>query len=681
MTEKMAATRRWIFLSCCIVCLLSACQLSQAQNRTFEIDYLGNTFVKDGKAFRYVSGSIHYMRVPKEYWRDRLEKMYAAGLDAIQFYIPWNYHEPEIGQYNFEGQRDFVQFIKLAQEVGLLVLIRAGPYICGEWEFGGFPAWLLRENPKMVLRKMDPTYIKYVDTWMDKLLPMLTPLMYENGGPILMVQIENEYGSYFACDHDYMAHLFIKARQILGPRSIIYTTDGDLQSNFQCGPTPGAYATTDFGVTLFFNPQKSFQPQRDYEPFGPLVNSEFYPGWLDHWGYPHSTVNLDVFSKALDLLLDYGANVNMYMFEGGTNFGFWNGADYDAAGSKSGSKNLKGANYAPYQAVPTSYDYDAPLTEAGDITDKYIAIRQVISKYKQLPSMPIPKNTTKTAYGKVEMSFMATVQDALQTLCPKGPIKSQYPLTMEAIGQWQGFVLYRHTLLGDTPSEPKTLDLSGVRDRAYLMINQVPQGIFDRNGQKTMNLTLKVNETIDILVENMGHIGFGSEMNNNSKGLISNVTFGGSILTGWSIFPLTVENFKPSSLSGIYRDKPFRNGNLTTPSFYVGKLHVPKEPSDTFLDMSAWGKGQNLIMSSSMINVGRYWPYVGPQVRLYVPKPFLAPSPTINYIIMFELEQAPCDTADKCTVEFVDQALINATPHKPNFEREETKFSRKRISV
>uniref|UniRef100_A0A8W8MEV2 Beta-galactosidase n=1 Tax=Magallana gigas TaxID=29159 RepID=A0A8W8MEV2_MAGGI len=244
----MAATRRWIFLSCCIVCLLSACQLSQAQNRTFEIDYLGNTFVKDGKAFRYVSGSIHYMRVPKEYWRDRLEKMYAAGLDAIQFYIPWNYHEPEIGQYNFEGQRDFVQFIKLAQEVGLLVLIRAGPYICGEWEFGGFPAWLLKENPKMVLRKMDPTYIKYVDTWMDKLLPMLTPLMYENGGPILMVQIENEYGSYFACDHDYMAHLFIKARQILGPRSIIYTTDGDLQSNFQCGPTPGAYATTDFGI-------------------------------------------------------------------------------------------------------------------------------------------------------------------------------------------------------------------------------------------------------------------------------------------------------------------------------------------------------------------------------------------------------------------------------------------------
>nr|XP_034310758.1 beta-galactosidase isoform X2 [Crassostrea gigas] len=679
MTEKMAATRRWIFLSCCIVCLLSACQLSQAQNRTFEIDYLGNTFVKDGKAFRYVSGSIHYMRVPKEHWRDRLEKMYAAGLDAIQFYIPWNYHEPEIGQYNFEGQRDFVQFIKLAQEVGLLVLIRAGPYICGEWEFGGFPAWLLKENPKMVLRKMDPTYIKYVDTWMDKLLPMLTPLMYENGGPILMVQIENEYGSFYTCDHDYMAHLRDKAREHLGPRALLYTTDGSGDGFLKCGTVPGAYVTVDFGNS--FNPQKSFQPQRDYEPFGPLVNSEFYPGWLDHWGYPHSTVNLDVFSKALDLLLDYGANVNMYMFEGGTNFGFWNGADYDAAGSKSGSKNLKGANYAPYQAVPTSYDYDAPLTEAGDITDKYIAIRQVISKYKQLPSMPIPKNTTKTAYGKVEMSFMATVQDALPTLCPKGPIKSQYPLTMEAIGQWQGFVLYRHTLLGDTPSEPKTLDLSGVRDRAYLMINQVPQGIFDRNGQKTMNITLKVNETIDILVENMGHIGFGSEMNNNSKGLISNVTFGGSILTGWSIFPLTVENFKPSSLSGIYRDKPFRNGNLTTPSFYVGKLHVPKEPTDTFLDMSAWGKGQNLIMSSSMINVGRYWPYVGPQVRLYVPKPFLAPSPTINYIIMFELEQAPCDTADKCTVEFVDQALINATPHKPNFEREETKFSRKRISV
>ncbi|XP_061179898.1 beta-galactosidase-like isoform X3 [Saccostrea echinata] len=668
MTCKMAAVEwkwRWTFLFLCILYfMMSIPQSSQAQNRTFEIDYLGNTFVKDGKSFRYISGSIHYMRVPKEYWRDRLMKMYAAGLDAIQFYIPWNFHEPEKGQYDFDGQKDFVQFIKIAQEVGLLVLLRAGPYICGEWDFGGFPAWLLKEDPKMVFRKMEPTYIKYVDIWMDKLLPMLTPLLYENGGPVLMVQIENEYGSYYACDHDYMAHLFIKARQILGPRAIIYTTDGDLQSNFECGPTPGAYATTDFGVTLFFNPQKAFQPQRDYEPFGPLVNSEFYPGWLDHWGYPHSTVNLDVFSKALDMLLDYGANVNMYMFEGGTNFGFWNGA-----------------NYAPFQAVPTSYDYDAPMSEAGDITDKYIAIRQVISKYKQLPNMPIPQNTTKTAYGKVEMNFMATIQDALETLCPKGPIKSEYPLTMEAISQYQGFVLYRHTLLGDTPSEPKTLDLSGVRDRAYLMINQVPQGVFDRNGQKTMNITLKVNQTIDILVENMGHIGFGSEMNNNSKGLIKNVTFGGSLLTGWLIYPLTIENFKPASLTGIYRDKPFVNGNLTTPSFYVGKLHIPKTPTDTYLDMSSWGKGQHLIMSLSMFNVGRYWPYVGPQVRLYVPKPFLAPPPTINYVIMFELEHAPCQSSDECTVEFVDQPLINATPHKPNFQREETMFSRKKISV
>ncbi|XP_062569955.1 beta-galactosidase-like isoform X6 [Saccostrea cucullata] len=666
MTSKMAAVEwRWrlsFLLFCSLYCLMSIPQSSQAQNRTFEIDYLGNTFVKDGKSFRYISGSIHYMRVPKEYWKDRLMKMYAAGLDAVQFYIPWNFHEPEKGQYDFDGQKDFVQFIKTAQEVGLLVLLRAGPYICGEWDFGGFPAWLLKEDPMMVFRKMEPTYIKYVDIWMDKLLPMLTPLLYENGGPVLMVQIENEYGSYFACDHDYMAHLRDKAREHLGPRALLYTTDGGADSFLKCGTVAGAYATVDFGNTL--NPQKAFQPQRDYEPFGPLVNSEFYPGWLDHWGYPHSTVNLDIFSKALDMLLDYGANVNMYMFEGGTNFGFWNGA-----------------NYAPFQAVPTSYDYDAPMSEAGDITDKYIAIRQVISKYKQLPDMPIPQNTTKTAYGKVEMSFMATYQDALETLCPKGPIKSQYPLTMEAISQYQGFVLYRHTLLGDTPSEPKTLDLSGVRDRAYLMINQVPQGVFDRNGQQTINITLKVNQTIDILVENMGHIGFGSEMNNNSKGLIKNVTFGGSLLTGWLIYPLTIENFKPASLTGIYRDKPFVNGNLTTPSFYVGKLHIPKTPTDTYLDMSNWGKGQHLIMSSSMFNVGRYWPYVGPQVRLYVPKPFLAPPPTINYVIMFELEHAPCDSPDKCTVEFVDQPLINATPHKPNFQREETTFSRKKISV
>ncbi|XP_033762094.1 beta-galactosidase-like [Pecten maximus] len=525
--------------------------ISKVNGANFTIDYDKNTFLKDGKPFRYVSGSIHYSRVPQYYWKDRLLKMHAAGLNAIQLYVPWNIHQPEKDKYDFSGQQDLVAFLQTAQDVGLLVVMRAGPYICGEWDFGGFPAWILKENPTTVFRTMDPTYIKYVDQWMDVLLPKLKPLLYNNGGPVIMVQIENEYGSYFACDKNYTTHLRDKARFHLGKDVVLFTTDGSSDGFLKCGYIPEVYATVDFGVS--YNPAGSFKAQRDYEPHGPLVNSEFYTGWLDHWGQKHSVTDTNKVAKSLDLLLDYGANINMYMFEGGTNFGFWNGA-----------------NYAPFQPVPTSYDYDGPLTEAGDITDKYLELRQIISKYLPLPDIPIPPSTPKANYGEVQMKFVATLQDALSQLSPKGPIKTQYPVTMESISQYQGFALYRYTLKKNVVSQ--TLAVPGIRDRGYVMVDKVPQGVVVREKSTNVTITGKQGATLDILVENQGHINFGSGINNNTKGIIQNVTLDGEMLVDWMVFPLSLDNINPSNIP--LGDGPKSAAGLMTPSIYEGKLTI-----------------------------------------------------------------------------------------------------------
>ncbi|MFT7816128.1 beta-galactosidase isoform X1 [Arapaima gigas] len=336
-------------------------KLTLGAPRTFEIDYKNDCFHKDGQPFRYISGSIHYSRIPRIYWKDRLLKMYMAGLNAIQTYVPWNYHEPVPNQYVFSGDRDLEYFLQLASDIGLLVVLRPGPYICAEWDMGGLPAWLLNKTD-IVLRSSDPDYIGAVDKWMGKLLPMIKPFLYQNGGPVITVQVENEYGSYFACDYNYLRHLTRLFRYHLGGEVVLFTTDGASVGYLKCGSLQGLYATVDFGPGG--NVTAAFAAQRYAEPNGPLVNSEFYTGWLDHWGEHHSVVPASAVAKSLNEILEVGASVNLYMFIGGTNFGYWNGAN------------------TPYAPQPTSYDYDAPLTEAGDLTDKYFAIRDVIRLVK-----------------------------------------------------------------------------------------------------------------------------------------------------------------------------------------------------------------------------------------------------------------------------------------------------------
>ncbi|XP_051674495.1 beta-galactosidase [Oryctolagus cuniculus] len=634
-----------------ILCLLlapllpgSPRSLGSASRRTFEIDYSRDRFLKDGQPFRYISGSIHYFRVPSFYWKDRLLKMKMAGLNAIQTYVPWNFHELRPGQYQFSGDHDVEQFLRLAHELGLLVILRPGPYICAEWDMGGLPAWLL-EKESIVLRSSDPDYLAAVDKWLGVLLPKMKPLLYQNGGPIITVQVENEYGSYFSCDYDYLRFLQKRFHYYLGDSVLLFTTDGAHKKFLQCGALQGLYATVDFGVGN--NITDAFQIQRNSEPRGPLVNSEFYTGWLDHWGEQHSTVQSEAVASALYDILAHGANVNMYMFIGGTNFAYWNGAN------------------TPYAPQPTSYDYDAPLSEAGDLTEKYFAVRKVIGKFVALPEGPIPPSTPKFAYGTVPLKKLRTVEAALDVLCPSGPISSVYPLTFTQVKQYFGFVLYRTTLPRDCSNPtPLSSPRNGVHDRAYVAVDGIPQGVLERNRVLTVSIQGKAGARLDLLVENMGRVNYGTAIND-FKGLISNLTLGSYILTNWTIFPLDTER-AVSSLQGDWggcqKDaRACSPGNYTLPAFYTGNFSIPSGvpslPQDTFITFPGWTKGQVWING---FNLGRYWPARGPQVTLFVPKHLLSTS-TPNTITVLELERAPCGEHGPGAVQLVDRPVLNAT--------------------
>ncbi|XP_030065111.1 LOW QUALITY PROTEIN: beta-galactosidase-like [Microcaecilia unicolor] len=611
-----------------------------ALQRTFEIDYNSNCFRKDGQPFRYISGSIHYSRVPRFYWKDRLLKMKMAGLDAIQLYVPWNFHESEPGKYQFTGDHDIEAFLQMANDLELLVILRAGPYICAEWDMGGLPAWLL-EKESIVLRSSDADYLAAVSRWMGVLLPKMKPLLYQNGGPIITVQVENEYGSYFTCDYDYLRHLVKLFRQHLGDEVILFTTDGADVGLLRCGALQGLYVTVDFGPGT--NVTAAFLSQRHSEPRGPLVNSEFYTGWLDHWGQRHSVVPSQVIVKTLNEILMLGANVNLYVFIGGTNFGFWNGANM------------------PYAPQPTSYDYNAPLSEAGDLTEKYFAIREVIRKYKKIPEGPIPPSTPKYAYGQIALVKLNTVAELLNTLCQGGPIKSIYPLTFVQVKQYFGFVLYRTTLPQNcTEPTPLFTVLDGIHDRAYVTIDGVPQGILERGKSILINITGKAGADLDLLVENMGRVNYG-RYNNDFKGLVTNVTLGNDTLSYWRIFPLDIDS---AVLYGLQNQspasQPLSDTQLLAPAFYVGSFSIPTGipdlPQDSFIKFTGWTKGQIWING---FNLGRYWPARGPQVTLFVPRHILTTSAP-NNITVLELERPP-QGEGKYIVEFVDTPILNAT--------------------
>ncbi|EDO39870.1 predicted protein [Nematostella vectensis] len=616
--------------------------------KSFTIDFDNNRFLKDGQPFRYISGGIHYFRVPQFFWKDRLLKMKAAGMNAIQTYVPWNLHEPTPGKYNFDGGADLLSFLELAHSLDLVAIVRAGPYICAEWDFGGLPAWLLKNSSITLRSSKDQAYMSAVDSWMGVLLPKLKAYLYEHGGPVIMVQVENEYGNYYTCDHEYMNHLEITFRQHLGSNVILFTTDPPIPYNLKCGTLLSLFTTIDFGPGI--DPAAAFNIQRQFQPKGPFVNSEYYTGWLDHWGEQHQTKTSESVSQYLDKILALNASVNLYMFEGGTNFGFWNGANANAGASS-------------FQPVPTSYDYDAPLTEAGDPTEKYFAIREVVGKHASLPDIPIPPATPKYSYGTVEMKRGARMIDILSELTPGGPYKSKYPQTMEELDQYSGFVLYRSQIPSMFTQSTRMLNVEGlVRDRAIVYVGSIRQRTLNRTKGES-NATIVISEflELDILVENMGHIGYGSEMVD-PKGLVGNVTIDNVQILNWEMYPLNLDNaVKNHKMQSLLASALPGTDNAISPTFYTGV--IPAAPFgdtgfDCYLRLDGWSKG---VVFINGFNLGRYWPVVGPQKTLYVPASVLSADQKQSSLVILELDDSPCDYPETCLVSFVTDPVVNGT--------------------
>ncbi|PFX18824.1 Beta-galactosidase [Stylophora pistillata] len=630
---------------------------THTDSKSFTIDYENDCFLKDGEPFRYISGSLHYVRVPRFYWKDRLLKMKAGGLNTVQTYIHWNIHEPVRGQYNFEGNADLVSFIELANSLGLLVIVRAGPYICAELDFGGFPAWLLKDPSIRVRSSEDKRFLDAVDSWMSVVLPKLQPLLYVNGGPIISVQVENEYGSFFVCDHDYMKHLEQLFRKHLGDDVILFTVDSAFEFFFHCGTIPSLYPTIDFGPEK--DPESAFALQRKFAPKGPLVNTEFYTGWIDYWGEKHQVKDASLVAKSLDKILSMNASVNFYMYEGGTNFGFMSGA------------NMILLSYKP---IPTSYDYDAPLTEAGDTGTKFHVLREVISKHEKIPIVSIPANTTKFAYGKVKMTRLFSFLDVVSELsAPHGPVNATFPLTMEQIGQNYGYILYRTMIPKVFLSSTIRLTISSlVRDRAIIYVGKIRQATMFRSfDQASVKLVVRSQPQLDILVENEGRINAFPKMVD-PKGIFGNVTINGILIKNWQIYPINLGNVVSKELSHISGEghenvHPASSSDAFAPAFFHGEIPLTSHGNDihdTFLKVAGWSKGQAFVNG---FNLGRYWPVVGPQQTLFVPANVLSMNMQAIRVVLLELDGDPCYTPhyniSTCFVEFVATPSINGPVH------------------
>jgi len=563
-----------------------------------EFSIRGDDFVRDGRPFRILAGAAHYFRTRPEQWRDRLAKLRACGLNTLETYVAWNLHEPRPGQFDFQGGLDLAEYLRQAAEVGLQAIVRPGPYICSEWEFGGLPSWLLA-YPGLRLRCHEPIFLAAVERYLDALLPRLVPLMYSRGGPIVAMQVENEYGSY-GNDRGYLRWLE-RAMRERGVDCLLFTSDGPTDHMLQGGTLPDLLKEVNFAS----NPAAAFQKLREYQPEGPLMCGEFWDGWFDHWGEQHHRREAEETARTLDEMLAAGASLSFYMFHGGTNFGFMNGANYDGR----------------YLPDVTSYDYDAPLDEAGDPTPKYFALREVIGKYESLPEGPLPQASPKLAPFTVELGERAGLLDNLDAL--SRPVRSAATKTMEELGQSYGFVLYRTRVSG-----PRWGQLSPreVRDRAQVFLDGREVGVLERNGEESA-LVLEVPEggaQLDLLVENLGRINFGPVLADR-KGITEGVLHCNQYLFGWDIYPLP--------LGDLARLKFAPAGEAGGPAFFRGRFSL-NEPRDGFLALPGWTKG---VVWVNGFNLGRYWER-GPQRTLYVPWPALRSGD--NEVVVFELHGA-----------------------------------------
>ncbi|MEU9170599.1 glycoside hydrolase family 35 protein [Streptomyces sp. NPDC048420] len=554
-------------------------------------------FLLHGKPFRIISGAMHYFRIHPDQWTDRLRKARLMGLNTIETYLPWNLHEPEPGRLVLDGFLDLPRWLRLAQDEGLNVLLRPGPFICAEWDDGGLPSWLLTD-PDIRLRSSDPRFTEAFDGYLDQLLPVLRPFMAAHGGPVIAVQVENEYGAY-GDDTAYLKHVHQSLRD-RGVEELLYTCDQANAEHLSAGTLPGTLATVTFGSRV----EENLAALRAHQPQGPLMCSEFWIGWFDHWGGPHHVRPAADAAADLDRLLSAGASVNIYMFHGGTNFGFTNGANHKHA----------------YEPTITSYDYDAPLTESGDPGPKYHAFREVIARHTAAPEEPAPAPAPKLPVTDVDLGHRAPLLPYVRGL---SSVSTEHPVTMNDLGAHTGYALYRTTLPG---SGDGLLHFpGGVGDRAQVFVDGACVGVLERE-RHDETVPVRVPHTgavLEVLVENMGGVNYGPRIGA-PKGLLGPVSFRGAELLGWECRAVPLDDLA---------DVPFGPSEATTdavPAFHRGTFEVDT-PADTFLSLSGWTKGQAWVNG---FHLGRYWNR-GPQHTLYVPAPVLRPG--ANELVVLEL--------------------------------------------
>ncbi|XP_078428926.1 beta-galactosidase 17 isoform X2 [Wolffia australiana] len=601
-------------------------------------------FWKDGEPFRIIGGDLHYFRVVPQYWEDRLVRAKALGLNTIQTYVPWNLHEPKPRRWVFEGIADIEYFLKIAQELELQVMLRVGPYICAEWDLGGFPAWLLAVEPALKLRSSDPDFLQLVTRWWDVLLPKVVPYLYKNGGPVIMVQIENEFGSY-GYDWNYLGQLVDCSRRHLGEDVVLYTTDGATRDTLLKGTIPGkdVFAAVDFSTGE--DPAPIFDLQRKFNGVGksPPLSTEFYTGWLTHWGEKNAETEAEFTARELEKILSLNASVVLYMAHGGTNFGFYNGANMGQADSD-------------YKPDLTSYDYDAPIKEDGDVENlKFRAIRSVIETYTGRSLPPIPPNNERRGYGTVKATEVASFFAIIHTLHdPTEVVVSERPLAMELVGQMFGFLLYESEFLGGKDS---LLSIPKIHDRAQVFVscpgesgqkNPTTVGVIERWSNRELVVPAlecpSDTRMLLVLVENMGRVNYGPYLYDR-KGILSHVMLGSDVLKNWRMTPLSFTNLSSTFQANAIARAPWTTG----PGFYLAHLTIDEEEGgkDTFISLDGWNKG---VVFVNDFNLGRFWTTSGPQCTLYVPSSLLHKG--LNSVVIFELH----DPHPGLVVRFVDRA-------------------------
>lgn len=579
--------------------------------KSFEIK---EDFYLNNERIKIVSGALHYFRIVPDYWLDRLEKLKALGCNTVETYIPWNIHEPFEGIFDFtSANKDLSKFIKLAQSLNLLVILRPTSYICAEWDFGGLPFWLLKDK-NIRIRSNNKDFLKKVDSYFRELFKIIVPLQITHGGPIIMMQVENEYGS-FGNNKTYIRN--IKDMMLKYGTSVpLFTSDGGWKEALDAGTltTDGIFPTANFGSSTRsqFGALKEFMEKNNID--GPLMCMEFWIGWFTSWGEEAKKRDVLDAAKEFDIMLEMGHS-NIYMFHGGTNFGFYNGCNY----------------YDSITPQITSYDYDALLTESGDYTPKYYEFQKVIKKYKKVEDIKLSTKIEKINYGTISLSRKTSLFSNLNNLSEA--IYNEETLTMEELNQGYGYILYRANLGKKRIFE--NFKLIGMDDRAIVYINEKKHTTFYKEEFISKNAPFELEKEndniVDILVENLGRVNYGAHLLSptQSKGIKGGAMFDIHLHSGWNHYTLPLDNIDKLDFSLEYKEN--------TPSFFEFTFEVSKT-GDTFLDVSGFGKGAAFING---FNLGRFWD-IGPTTTLYIPAPLLKIG--TNTIIIFETEGKFSDT-------------------------------------